>query len=156
MDMAGSGPAPNPNSRRQTGTQANTWIDLPAGGYEGPVPAWPFESQSERSAEEWARIWRTPQAAEWSTRGWFVEVAMYVRWLEASDDIEASLTQRLKVSAELRQYSDLLFLTRTSMLKNRVRIAADEVAEKRTEKTTAEKTKARRRLKVADSGVAGS
>jgi hypothetical protein len=155
IGMAGTGPAPNPSSRRQAGGQAHTWTSLPADGHSGEIPAWPFDHQSDRQAREWDRIWRTPQAAEWATRGWYVEVAMYVRWLEASEDPEASLTQQLKVSAELRQYSDLLFLTRASMLKNRVRIAADEVAEKRTERTPS-KTSARRRLKVADGAVAGS
>jgi hypothetical protein len=152
--MAGSGPPPSPTSRRQTGSQAHTWTELPAEGYRGAIPAWPFALQSERQASEWARIWRTPQAAEWATRGWFVEVAMYVRWLEASDDAEHSLTQQLKVSAELRQYSDLLFLTRTSMLKNRVRVRSDEVAEKREQKKP---QPPRKRLKVvAADGVAGS
>lgn len=150
--MAGSGPAPSPTSRRQTGNQAHTWTDLPAEGYQGDIPEWPFLFQSDRASAEWDRIWRTPQAAEWATRGWFVEVAMYVRWLEAADDAELSLSQSLKVSAELRQYSDLLFLTRTSMLKNRVRVRADELAPKREEK----KPKKQRALKVAPDAVAGA
>lgn len=80
---------------------------------------------------------------------------MYVRWLESADDPELSLTQQLKVSAELRQYSDLLFLTRTSMLKNRVRLKSDDLAEKRAAQPA--KKSPRERLKVvASDGVAGS
>ena len=154
--MAGSGPPPNPTSRRQTGNQANTWTDLPAAGYTGPVPEWPFAGSKERELEVWERIWRTPQAAAWVTLGWTFDIALYVRWQVAASEAEDStLTEALKAGNEARQWSDRLGLNPTAMLKNRWRIRADEVAEKRTEKTSA-KTTARRRLKVADSGVAGS
>lgn len=154
--MAGSGPAPNPMSRRQTGNQANTWTDLPAGGYQGDVPEWPFSGGTVRELEVWAQIWRTPQAAAWITMGWTFDIALYVRWqVAASESGESSLTEALKAGNEARQWSDRLGLNPTAMLKNRWRVSVDEVAEKRTEKTAA-KTTARRRLKVADSEVAGS
>jgi hypothetical protein len=156
MNMAGSGPAPNPASRRQTGNQANTWTDLPAGGYAGPIPEWPFAGSSDRELEVWSLIWRTPQAAAWITLGWTFDIALYVRWqVAASESEDSSLTEALKAGNEARQWSDRLGLNPTAMLKNKWRVRADEVAEKRIEKT-APKTTARRRLKVADSDVAGS
>lgn len=154
--MAGSGPPPNPVSRRQTGNQANTWTDLPVGGYDGPIPEWPFNGRTDRELEVWAQIWRTPQAAAWITLGWTFDIALYVRWqVAASESEDSSLTEALKAGNEARQWSDRLGLNPTAMLKNRWRVRADEVAEKRTDKA-APKTSARRRLKVADSGVAGS
>lgn len=154
--MAGSGPPPNPTSRRQAGNQANTWTDLPAAGYTGPVPEWPFVGSKDRELEVWERIWRTPQAAAWITLGWTFDIALYVRWqVAASESEDSSLTEALKAGNEARQWSDRLGLNPTAMLKNRWRVRADEVAEKRTEKTAA-KTSVRRRLKVADDAVAGS
>lgn len=141
--MAGSGPPPNPNSRRQTGNQANTWTDLPAGGFAGAIPEWPFSAASDNELEVWSRIWRTPQAAAWLGLGWFHEVAIYVRVLEAAAEGD------MKAITESRLRSGELGLTQNGMLKNRWRIAADEVAQKR----EAPK-KARRRLVVADDAVA--
>ena len=155
--MAGSGPAPNPNSRRQTGNQAHTWLDLPAAGYAGEVPAWPLGPSilvetlgtGDRERELWATIWRTPQAEAWARNGWDRDVALYVRFFTIGE------TGRLDEAKEARMWSDRLGLNPAAMLKNRWRVTTDEVAEKRTSKTAA-KTSARRRLKVADSGVAGS
>ncbi len=141
--MAGSGPPPNPVSRRQTGNQANTWTDLPAGGFTGQIPEWPLPEQSEREANLWAPLWRTPQAAAWAPLLWAAEVALYIRvttLAEAGD---------MKAITEARLRSVDLGLTPTGMLKNRWRIRVDEVAEQR-----AAPKKARRRLVVADDAVA--
>lgn len=147
--MAGSGPPPNPNSRKQTGNQAHTWTDLPAEGFTGATPEWPLPGGSDRELEVWTSIWRTPQAFAWHRNGWLHDVAMYVRFQVIGE------TGDLKAATEARMWSDRLGLNPAAMLKNRWRVRADEVAERRTEKTAA-KTKARRRLKVADNAVAGS
>lgn len=150
--MAGSGPAPNPGSRRQSGNQAHTWLDLPAEGYQGEIPQWPFSSHKVRELEVWERIWRTPQAAAWITLGWTFDIALYVRWQVAASEAEDStLTEALKAGNEARQWSDRLGLNPTSMLKNRWRVVADEVRGKR-ERKPAQK----RRLVVAGDAVAGS
>jgi hypothetical protein len=108
-----------------------------------------------RELEVWSQIWRTPQAAAWITLGWTFDIALYVRWQVAASESEAAtLTEALKAGNEARQWSDRLGLNPTAMLKNRWRVRSDEVTEKRAEKTTAAKTKARRRLKVADNAVA--
>lgn len=160
--MAGTGPGPNPNSRRQTGNQAHTWTDLPAGGFDGPTPAWPLaamlkvsvelaETLHERELVVWASIWRTPQAAAWSRNGWQHDVALYVRYLVLGE------TGDLDSAKEARMWSDRLGLNPAAMLKNRWRVARDEVAEHRAEpEKQSAANSARRRLKVADGAVAGS
>lgn len=148
--MAVSGPPPNPQSRKQSGSQAHTWTDLPAGGFTGPVPAWPLCVNDEAGGREldvWRTIWRTPQAAAWSRLGWFHDVAMYVRFMVVAE------SGNIKAATEARQWSDRLGLNPTAMLKNRWRVRVDEVGEKRTGKS--EPASRRRRLKVADGAVAG-
>lgn len=147
--MAGTGPAPNPNSRRQAGNQSHTWLTLPAAGYAGPVPDWPLASATESELDMWARYWRKPQAAAWAAIGMVDEVALYVRAFVKGATAEDSV----KAITEARQWTKPLGLTPDGMLHNRWRMAADEVAERR---TAPAKVKAQRRLKVADGGVAGS
>ena len=145
--MAGSGPPPNPLSRKQTGNQAHTWTDLPANGYDGPTPEWPLPDETEREATLWADLWRTPQAAAWARLSWAAEAAMYVRVLtmaEAGD---------LKAITEARLRALELGLTPTGMLKNRWRVTDDETAEKRQAKAAPKRKP--RRLKVVDDAVAG-
>lgn len=158
--MAGSGPAPNPSSRRQSGNQAHTWTDLPAGGRQGEAPSWPLvarqglgdlaEMVADREMEVWSDIWATPQAVAWERLGWIHEVALYVRTLVAAECGD------LKSTTEARQWSDRLGLNPTSMLKNRWRVRADEVGERRETKKASPGASARKRLKVADGAVAGS
>lgn len=166
--MAGSGPAPNPASRRQAGNQANTWTDLPAGGFSGPIPEWPLvtcqqlaahllnesdgkvdkkipigadaERLDAREAWHWEQIWRSPQAAAWSLNGWTHDVALYVRYLVRGEFGD------LDCAKEARMWSDRLGLNPTAMLKNRWRVKADEVAAARESKP---KKSPRERLKVA-------
>ena len=145
--MAGSGPPPSPMSRRQTGNQAHTWTDLPANGYDGEQPEWPLPNESDRESILWADLWRTPQAAAWSRLRWSVDVALYVRVLTLAESGD------LKAMTEARLRSLELGLTPTGMLKNRWRLAADDVAEKRAERAPKRKP---RRLKVVDDAVAGS
>jgi hypothetical protein len=141
MNMAGSGPTPNPNSRRQTGNQAHTWLDLPAEGFQGDVPEWPLGDPTALEAEMWARYWRKPQAAAWSRMHLVDEVALYVRafLLGAAGEVKAM--------TESRQMGDRLGLNPTAMLKNRWRVVADQVGEQRESK---KKPAQRRRLVVAD------
>lgn len=153
--MAGSGPAPNPNSRRQTGNQAHTWLDLPAGGFAGEIPDWPLGPSvlvetlgtHDRERELWETIWRTPQAEAWARNGWDRDVALYVRFFTIGE------TGRLDEAKEARMWSDRLGLNPAAMLKNRWRVRSDEMSERRQEKKPA--ATARRRLKVADNAVAG-
>lgn len=139
--MAGSGPTPNPSSRRQTGNQAHTWLDLPAEGYQGEIPAWPLSEPTASETAMWVRYWRKPQAAAWSRIQLVDEVALYIRafLVGASGEVKAM--------TEARQMGDRLGLNPTAMLKNRWRVVADQVAEQRDERAS---QPVRRRLVVAD------
>lgn len=147
--MAGSGPVPNPSSRRQAGNQAHTWTDLPAAGFAGEIPEFPLGSSlivetlavHDRELEVWADIWRTPQAEAWHRNGWVRDVALYVRFFTIGE------TGRLDEAKEARMWSDRLGLNPAAMLKNRWRVRSDEVGEQRGTKA---KPKQRRRLVVAD------
>src|SRR5689334_18202098 len=125
------GPAPNPNSRRQSGNQAHTWVDLPAEGYAGEVPSWPFATVSDAELAMWERYWRKPQAAIWAKTNVVDEVALYVRafLLGAEGDVKAM--------AEARQIGDRLGVNPTAMLKNRWRVRSDDLGEKREAKKPA-------------------
>lgn len=142
--MAGSGPAPNPASRRQTGNQANTWLDLPAAGYAGPVPEWPLRMPTDRELEVWAEIWRSPQAAAWALNGWVHDVGLYVRYLVLGET-------SLEPAKEARMWSDRLGLNPTAMLKNRWRVRGDELGARR-----AQSSPTRSRPKVVADAVAVS
>lgn len=141
--MAGSGPAPNPNSRRQTGNQAHTWLDLPA-AHEGEIPDWPLGDATSTELAMWDRYWRKPQAAAWAHLQLVDEVALYVRLFLVGSGIEKP---DVKAATEARQIGDRLGLNPTAMLKNRWRIAADQIGEQR---ETRKKPAQRRRLVVAD------
>lgn len=148
--MPGPAPKPADQVRRRNAPAANT-VKLPPEGRPGDAPEWPF---GDDEPQTWSELWATPQAVAWERLGWTRVVARYVHILTLCESPE-SMTAALL--GEARQMEDRLGLTPMSMLRLRWEIAADEVAEKRTEKTTtAAKTTARRRLKVADSAVAGS
>lgn len=155
--MAGSGPPPNPQSRKQSGSQAHTWTDLPSQGYSGRLPLWPLAPRlgdeglvgalHARELEVWAKVWRTPQADVWARNGWTLDVAMYVRYLVAGECGD------LRAATESRMWSDRLGLNPAAMLKNRWRVRVDEVAVPRTTKA---QPNPKRRLKVVDDAVARS
>lgn len=150
--MAGSGPAPNPQSRRQSGAQAHTWIELPAEGFAGPIPEWPLVTNEASTAHllndppkankkiplytdasrldgrekhHWAKVWRLPQAAAWAINGSGYDVALYVRCLVKGEFGDLDSVK------EARMWSDRLGLNPAAMLKNRWRVRGDEVAEQR-------------------------
>lgn len=47
-------------------TDPEGYVVLPAGGYTGPVPDWPKPPCDHDVHEQWIRLWRTPQAAQWA------------------------------------------------------------------------------------------
>ena len=118
--MAAPGPAPNPNSRRQTGRLAGTWVELPAAGRTGSTPPWPLvtvaDIDHERELEVWEAIWRTPQATAWELGGWLHDIALYVRLVVFAE------TGVIKAAVEARQWSDRLGLNPSALLRNRWRI----------------------------------
>lgn len=140
-----SGPAPDPQALRRLRSGDAAWTDLPIEGRTSPAPTWPAPTQTGREAELWAEMWATPQALIWERDGLRHYVAMFVRLLAEAEVEKASAENRKTVRM---MYADL-YLTSDSMAKARLRIVADEVAEKR--ETATEPTSARNRLKVVPS-----
>jgi hypothetical protein len=101
---ARSGPAPDPMAARRDRKDDAAWVTLPAGGFQGEAPAWPFEPDNLDEVDMWARLWRMPQAQEWSALDMGDQVALYVRsYLEAAQP-EASAGLRtavLRMAGEL-------------------------------------------------------
>lgn len=146
---ARSGPAPDPNAlRRDRASDQAGWTTLPAEGRQGPTPRWPALGQTPREAELWESMWRKPQAVIWERDGSYEYVAMFVRQLAEAELEKASAENRKTVRM---MFADL-YLTSDALARARLRIATDEVAEKRAEQTEEPKAapSARDRLTVVD------
>ena len=140
-----SGPPPDPNSRRQqTSAQRNGWIDLPGEGRKGDTPVWPFVTCTDAELIYFEQLWSSPQSAAWEQLRVPVRVvANYVRFSVLAEDGD------VKSATEARQCEDRLGLNPAAMLRNRWRIKADDLADKR--ETVSAPTRKRRTLKVAGS-----
>lgn len=150
---AASGPPPDPNAlRRDRPIDQAGWTKLPAEGRKGRAPKWPHEAKpTDREADIWSRIWRTPHAVVWERLGWYDEVAMYVRCLARAE--RGTMT----AAVEMRQWSDRLGLNPAAMLRNRWRISDDEVGARRStaaRSRPSSRSSARSRLKVVSDGLA--
>lgn len=140
-----SGPPPDPNAlRRDRPKDKDGWTTLPAEGRRGRAPGWPLaqlavspldesgriaKAQHRRELDMWQRVWKLPQAVMWERLGWTVEVALYVRLV-----VDAERSAATKALAEARQWSDRLGLNPAAMLRNRWRIADDELGQRRQER----------------------
>lgn len=111
-----------------------------------------LKEQRRIEASVWRELWKTPQAVQWETLGWYREVAQYVRWrvLGELGDMDAA--------KEARQWSDRLGLTPMAMLRLRWEVVPDEVSERRQTRTApaSRPASARERLRVVDPNVAGA
>lgn len=140
-----SGPSVDPTSGRSD-ARGLTFGQLPVGGFEGDVPAfplpkslryeWVYEEKSrhrvvseelteafrDRELAVWEEAWSTPQAYAWSTEAWrWTIIAEYCRLktvVEVEPDANASLV------GHMRQYRDQLGLTPAGMKENGWVIAA--------------------------------
>lgn len=143
---ARSGPAPDPNALRRDRRDDQGWETLPAGGFDGEVPAFPLPVALEAEVELWETLWKKPQAAMWSKLGLEYEVGAYVRAFLESVEAEASAglkTAVLRMSAEIG-------LSLPGMHSLRWKFSEDEVAEIRDEKLRA--VSARDRLRAINGG----
>jgi len=107
--------------------------------------------QEEREHGLWAEAWRSPQAAAWAARvGWARDVAQYVRHKVLGE------LGSLEDAKEARQWSDRLGLNPAAMLRNRWRVAPDQVAEQRTTRRAPApaRSSARARLQAVTDGGA--
>lgn len=148
--MPGPAPKSADQRRRRNAPLANT-TRLPSEGRAGETPAWPLNSSEPPT---WPQLWSTPQAVAWERLGWTRVVARYAEVVRLCENSE---TVSVGMLGEARQLEDRLGLTPMAMLRLRWEITSDEVAEKREDKAPAPAPASpRRRLKVADDGLAGS
>jgi len=108
-----------------------------------------LDAQRDLEGTVWGELWRTPQAAVWVCQGWSRDVAQYVRHKVLGE------LGSLNDAKEARQWSDRLGLNPAAMLRNRWRIAPDEVGARRDGPTpVAVGSSARDRFKVVRDGGA--
>ena len=171
-----SGPAADLNSGRsdRRGISATA---LPSEGFSGDSPDFPLvklevftnvivdgtptrqldtEATSIRFYREldlWAWAWSTPQAFMWEREPWRqYSVALWVRTAVLCESSEAQAADK----NSLHRFADQIGLTPAGLAGNGWAIAADEVSEKRQEKTVddeaAEKVAPVRRLRSVNGG----
>lgn len=126
---------------------------LVAAQEKAAVLSFQVAEQEQRERALWDEAWRAPQAAAWAAKvGWSRDVAQYVR-----HKVLAELGS-MEDAKEARQWSDRLGLNPSAMLRNRWRLAADQVAVQRTARPAAEvqpaRTSSRDRLKAVNGGGA--
>lgn len=149
-----SGPPPDPKSGRSE-RNGYSLTALPAEGYNGPIPKFPLPEQSEREAEVWRELWRTPQACAWSlpSEAWRLRsIAMYCRVSVRceAEDVPASFY------AQVHRFADQIGMTSAGLALMGWKVAEDEVAKKAQQRSTAkpaEKSPApTRRLRAVNGG----
>ena len=120
-------------------------LQLPAKGYDGPVPDWPLPGRTSKAEEAaWGQLWRTPQAFAWDRLGWTRTVARYCRIMvraERPGSTAAIQGQASKLETELG-------LTPKAMRLLLWQVASDEVAEQREARPAASSDRRARVLKA--------
>lgn len=118
-----SGPQPDPRSGRSE-RRGLRYDALPAGGYDGEVPAFPLPGAKDRELAIWNDAWTTPQACAWARESWrWQTVAEYAR-VKALCEVEPNAA----LIGQIHRYRDQLGLTPAGLRENGWAIAADEVA----------------------------
>lgn len=145
---AGSGRTPDPMALRRDRKDDAAWLVLSSADRVEAAPAWPLATQTDREVELWLSLWRKPIAAIWARDQQVEQVAIYVRTFAEAEAVDAAPARRTL----LRQLAGELLLTIPSMLLARVRIATDEVAEKRETKAEPKPRSSRDRMKVVNGG----
>jgi hypothetical protein len=146
-----SGPPPDPRAlRRLRKADADGWTELPAEGRQEEPPEWPLTDPSPRELVLWHRWWTKPEALIWELDGSLDYVALTVRMFAEAEVVKASAENRKTVRMMMAD----LYLTRDAKDRARIRVVADQVADKREDRAAAEtsQSSARSRVKVVSSG----
>lgn len=137
-----SGPQKDENSLTST-AQGVVFHALPPEGYRGKAPESPVPDFSDREAEVWRSLWKTPQASAWSVEPWrWRVVALYVRWSVKAEDADVPAA----VMGQVHRLADQIGLTPAGLKENGWKIAQAE-PEQRSTGTTG-RPSSRTRLKV--------
>jgi hypothetical protein len=147
-----SGPPADENSTRSD-ERGYVLSALPAEGYKGRVPAFPLPrlkdaALARRETAVWNRAWKTPQACAWSmpSERWRIPaVAMYVRVTVRCEDPGTPAA----LFAQMHRLADQIGLTTAGLAEMGWKVAIDELADKRAEKSDdeTEAPKRKRRLR---------
>lgn len=121
------GPPPKPADQRRRQNATIAMVQLPAEGYSGPVPDWPFEDHTQAELKRWRRLWSTPQAFMWAQNDMGDLVARYVRNCLTIESGSASVALAY-ITAEVRQQEDRLGRSPLALLRLRWEISATSVA----------------------------
>lgn len=143
-----SGPPPNPSALRRLRKDDAGWTTLPSEGRTSPAPEWPLTEATGRELVLWERWWRKPEALLWESDGSSDYVALTVRMFAEAEVEKASAENRKTVRMMMAD----LYLTRDAKDRARIKVAADETAEKREEKIGPTQSSARDRFKVVSGG----
>jgi hypothetical protein len=140
---------PKPDAERRNRTApAFAWTELPREGRKGKPPALPAGREWPTATKAaWTALWAKPQATQWDQSGGTLH-----RWAWLHADLVLGKGAAASLSAEMRQIEDRHGLSPKAMLQLRWRMASDEVAEARAEKTAPAR---RARLKAVDPKAAG-
>ena len=133
--------------RRERSGDSATWTVLES--FSGPTPGWPLaesELLGHREMVIWERLWKRPQASEWSRLGLEDEVALYTRYLAEAELPDASSAVRTLV----KQHQELLGLSTAGLNRLRWQLPAGEVP--KVEQSAVRKSSSRARLKVVGNG----
>lgn len=125
-------------------------IPLPAGGYTGPIPAWPLDRATSAEQARWEWLWRTPQATRWAQLRIDDLVARYVRNCILLEGGAALTVAQAYLVSEVRQQEDRLGRSPLAMLRMRWDVVTDAVD------TPSEQRAPVRRLRAIDPEVAAS
>ena len=125
----GGGRPRDPNALRtdRRVSEKDGWTLLPAEGRAGEPPAWPLSGISDRESDLWASFWRKPQAVIWERESLVEVVALFVRQFAEGEVPKSSAENRKTIRLMLAD----LYLTPGSMRAAKLRVASDEVEEKR-------------------------
>lgn len=163
-----SGPQANENSGRSD-QRGYSLTALPAEGYAGPVPDYPLPPRfqlddedgvgaaiNERELALWRWLWTTPQACAWSmpSERWRLHtIAMYVRTFVICEGSEATAADK----GSLHRFADQIGMTTAGLAEMGWKIAVDETATKRAEKSAssapAPRKSSRDRMSVVKGGA---
>ena len=139
-----AGRVADPNAlRRERSGDSASWTSLAP--FDGPAPEWPLSENLENGVREmtiWERLWRRPQASEWSRLGLEDEVALYARYLAEAEAPDASSAVRTLV----KQHQELLGLSTAGLNRLRWQMPAGEA--RQVEAAPKRKASSRARLKV--------
>lgn len=146
-----SGPTRDPNAlRRMRKDDKSGWTILPSEGRNAPAPDWPLTEATPRELVLWERWWSKPEALLWERDGSADYVALTVRMFAEAEVEKASAENRKTVRMMMAD----LYLTRDAKDRALIRVAEDETAEKRAEKSAApaKRPSARDRFQVVSGG----